>query len=61
MTSAELASYVGKEGILAVDKLGVLVRSLDAREVFGRLDIFVEPVQGWGKAWVAESRIAWSA
>lgn len=59
MTNAKLAEFVGREGILSIDKLGVLVRSLDAREVYGRLDILVEPVAGTGKAWVSESRIAW--
>ena len=61
MTNTELASYVNKEGILNTDKLGVLIRSLDAREVYGRLDVLVEPVAGTGQAWVSESRIAWQA
>ncbi len=60
MTNTELAEYVDREGILGIDKLGVLIHSLDARESFGRLDVLVEPVQGTGRAWVAESRIAWS-
>ncbi len=61
MTSAELAEYVGREGLLTMGgPLGVSIRSLDAREVFGRLDVYVEPVVGSGKAWVAESRIAWT-
>ena len=62
MTNAELAEFVGKEGILVhIAHLGILVRSLDAREVYGRLDILVEPVAGTGEAWVSESRIAWHA
>lgn len=60
MTAEELASYIGREGILGFEKLGVCVRSTDAREVYGRLDVLVEPIQGTGKAWVAEARIAWS-
>ena len=60
MTNAELAKFVDRGGILTIDKLGVLVHSLDAREAYGRLDVLVEPVQGTGKVWVAESRIAWS-
>lgn len=60
MNSTELAEYVGREGLLRVDHLSVTVRSLDAREVFGRLDVLVEPVQGTGQAWVAESRITWN-
>ena len=59
MTNQELAAYVGRTGILNTDKLGVLIRSLDSREVYGRLDILVEPVEGTGEAWVSESRIAW--
>ena len=61
MTNQELAEFVGRTGILNTDKLGVLIRSLDAREVYGRLDILVEPVEGTGEAWVSESRIAWRA
>ena len=61
MTNTELAAYVGLKGFLVAGLLNVLVRSLDAREVYGRLDILVEPVAGTGKAWVSESRIAWQA
>ena len=61
MTSAELAAYVGREGLLSCGgSIGVQVKSLDAREVFGRLYILIEPVAGTGQAWVAETRIAWS-
>lgn len=62
MISAELATYVGREGLLSYGgSIAIEVKSLDAREVYGRLDIYVEPVAGTGKAWVAESRIAWQA
>lgn len=65
MTSEELAAYVGKIGVLhggpGTSIMSFAVKSLDAREVYGRLDILVEPVAGTGKAWVAESRIAWQA
>lgn len=63
MTNAELAAFVGREGLITFDggKLTIEVHSKDAREVYGRLDILVEPVAGTGQAWVAESRIAWSA
>lgn len=62
MTSEELATYVGREGLLSMGgAIAIEVKSLDARESFGRLDILVEPVAGTGQAWVAESRIAWQA
>ena len=62
MTNQELATYVGREGLLSgVGLLSVCIRSLDAREVYGRLDVLVEPVEGTGEAWVSESRIAWQA
>lgn len=62
MTSAELAAYVGRKGLLSMGGIiAIEVKSLDAREVYGRLDILVEPIAGTGKAWVAESRIAWRA
>ena len=61
MTNAELAAYVGRTGLLSFDgKIAVEVRAHDAREVYGRLDILVEPVAGTGEVWVAESRIAWA-
>ena len=62
MTSEELATHVGREGLLSMGgAIAIEVKSLDAREVYGRLDILVEPVAGTGKAWVAEFRIAWQA
>ncbi len=61
MTSEELATYVGKVGLLNIgDSFAVDVKSLDARESFGRLDILIEPVAGVGLKWVAESRISWN-
>ena len=60
MTNAELAEFIGRTGLLSMDKIAVEVRAHDAREVYGRLDILVAPVAGTGQAWVAESRIAWS-
>ena len=61
MTSAELAKYVGRKGLMSFGgAIAVEVTSKDAREVFGRLDVLVEPVAGTGEAWVGESRIAWA-
>ena len=60
MTNAELAEFVGRTGLLSMDKIAVEVRAHDAREVYGRLDILVEPIAGTGQVWVAESRIAWA-
>lgn len=61
MTSAELSAYVGKKGLLNFGgTIAIEITSKDAREVFGRLDVLVEPVAGTGEAWVAESRVAWA-
>lgn len=60
MNAAELVAFVGKTGLMSFGgSIGVMVRSLNAREVYGRLDVLVEPISGTGHAWVAESRIAW--
>ena len=62
MTNQELAAYVGREGLVTYGgTIAVQVKSLDAREVYGRLDILIEPIAGTGQTWVAESRIAWQA
>ena len=62
LTTKEILSYLDKEGLLNVDrKLGVCVKCVDVREAYGRLDVQVEPLQGTGKLWVSEARIAWTS
>ena len=47
--------------MLSVDgKLGVSIECMDIREVYGRLDVQVKPIEGAGSMWVSENRIAWS-
>ena len=69
MTAKQAAEYVGRTGRLSVrgssaphwshgeQGLVVTVKVLDAREVYGRLDLFVAPVAGSGAAWVEARRV----
>jgi hypothetical protein len=61
MSVAELAQLVGRVGLLDLtsDRVAISVRVTihDAREVFGRRDVLVEPVEGRGRAWVALDRV----
>ncbi len=60
MTAREAATYINKEGILTTEgSLGIAVRILDARKVYGRIDVLVMPISGEGETWVSESRIQW--
>ena len=61
MSVAELAGLVGRSGLLDLTSdrvaLSVAVVIHDAREVFGRRDVLIEPVAGRGRAWVALDRV----
>lgn len=43
----------------APNTLGFLVRCLDVRQSFGRIDVLVEPIHGTGMDWVQEDKIEW--
>ena len=62
MTIRQLIATVGQSGLtgtLSVEKsLRVAVRIVDAREVYGRTDYLVEPIQGSGQQWVSSERVA---
>lgn len=57
MSALELMARVGKMGVFEVEGMRVIVKILDARKVFGRLDYHVVPVLGAGAAWVAANRV----
>jgi hypothetical protein len=58
-SAQELMTNVGSVAELAIERGGlrVLVRVLDAREVFGRTDYLVQPECGRGTAWVSADRL----
>lgn len=69
LTGKQASSYIGRTGTLHLngsgrpgwmqtpDKMAVKVKVLDAREAFGRVDLFVQPVAGEGAAWVEARRV----
>jgi len=58
MTAKELAEKIGKEATIEIVKgLGIHVRIRDARHVFNRTDLQIEPVAGEGMTWVASDRV----
>ncbi len=57
MNAKQLSANIGKQGLLSVSGLQVLVNVLDARTVFGRIDLQVTPVNGTGSTWVESSRV----
>lgn len=49
--------FPGGEGYVTFDKLSVLVRVVDSRKVFGRIDVLVTPVNGYGEQWISMDRV----
>ena len=56
-TALELAKYIGMNGTLSTGSLRVPIIISDARQVFDRVDVLVEPVGGIGLQWVSIERI----
>ncbi len=57
MTVKELAANIGKQGLLSISNMQVLVSIKNARTVFGRIDYQVTPVNGTGTTWVESNRV----
>lgn len=54
MNAAKLSELIGQPKLMMVPNgLKFAVVILDARSVFGRIDVQVRPVEGSGKAWVS--------
>lgn len=54
MTAREGARLLGRKGMWACGRdIAVQVRIVDARSVYGRMQVLVEPVSGTGQQWVA--------
>ena len=62
MSVAEMARSIGRhgkyraQGVEGALAFSVVVR--DVRQVFGRMDYQVEPVDGFGRCWVSESSVS---
>lgn len=54
-----LATYYGKRGSCLIEKgkASIQVRILKARWVYGRLELYVEPMWGDGKFWTNHKRV----
>lgn len=50
-------AVVGKQALLTIQDLTILVEIIDARECWGRKDYRVKPTQGSGRQWVSTERV----
>ena len=57
MTHMEGAVLTGRRGRLRTEGLEIEVLITDAREVYGRKDVFVTPRAGRGSKWVSLDRV----
>lgn len=47
----------GKTGQLRDGGLWWPIRVLDARKVWGRVDVLIQPISGKGQRWIEQSRV----
>lgn len=63
MSASELIRLVGERtggkdvAALNIDGLIVHVKLLDVKQVFGRVDVLVTPINGKGEKWVQADRL----
>lgn len=58
MTVLDMAKVIGKPGLFHVDKgFKVQVIVQDVRQVFGRIDYCIRPVDGIGNLWIDSNRV----
>jgi len=57
MTTRTLSPLIGKAGRYLIGTASFPVTIVDARELFGRTDVQIEPVGGSGAAWVERSAV----
>lgn len=57
MTTKTAIEIIGKEADLYLDGLTIKVKIVDARYVFGRDDVQVQPLAGCGVKWVSRDSI----
>ena len=56
-TAATQDWKIGGFGLLSIEKLSIPVRIEDGRNVWGRTDLLVTPVDGTGTQWVSLDRV----
>lgn len=61
MTVKEMADLIDREGRVVISNLGVNVRVVDARAVYGREQVRITPLAGDGMAWVELTRVKLNA
>jgi hypothetical protein len=61
LTTRQMQPVVGMSGVLRFEKLDVGVTILDVRQVWGRVDVLVEPCAGSGQQWVSSDRVTLEA
>ncbi len=57
MTTRSLSPLIGRTGRYLIGAASFPVTIIDARELFGRIDVQIEPIGGSGAAWVERSAI----
>ena len=63
MTGIELTNYIGRQGLLTLDKWRIPVEVTDAKRAYGHLRFQVSPLHmgqlhaGLGRDWVASERV----
>lgn len=57
MTASSLLGLIGSRGQYVNGSLYIPVVITDAREVFGRVDVCIEPVGGSGSQWVSRAAV----
>jgi len=58
MAAKDCSNLIDRSGLLVdADAWAVAVRIVDARRVFGRVDVLVTPTRGRGERWVSLDRI----
>lgn len=58
ITATELQTLIGKRGEWQAGPIGFTVRIIDARLVFNRVDVKIEPIAGTGQKWVSLDSVA---
>lgn len=58
MTASEMIKAIGKQVMMKVEDLKVLVTIKDVKQAYGQVRVQVEPVQGIGTQWVSVDRLS---
>jgi hypothetical protein len=56
-TTKDLATVIGRTGLMQSDKMQFEVTIHNVKQAFGRVDYLVRPVAGKDEAWVSSERV----